>query len=177
MPVVGDLTAGRRQSERLGFSVELSPGDPRLSTRGALDGIDPNTLHCRQIDHQPAIADRVPGDVVAAAAHRHQQPVVPGEIDRPDHVRRAAAAGDQCRPPVDHAIPDPPRVVIAGIVRSQQRAAQRVSTHLNGAVLQNLAGAIHRGDAQISHGSSSLCCTRSSTTGYREQPGTSLAAR
>ena len=77
-------------------------------------------LHQRQVDHQPVVADRVAGDVVAAAAHGEQEVVVGRESDGVLNVGRAGAAGDQRRAPVDHGVPDRPRLVVAGVGRAEQ---------------------------------------------------------
>ena len=63
-------------------------------------------LHQRKIDQETTIADRVAGDVVAAAAHREQKLRVPRELDRIDDIGSAHAARDNRRAAVDHRVPD-----------------------------------------------------------------------
>src|SRR6516165_3064322 len=62
--------------------------------------------HQREVDEEAAVADRVTGDVVAAAAHSEEKLRVPRELDRIDDIGRALAAGDNCRAAVDHRVPD-----------------------------------------------------------------------
>src|SRR3984893_8622221 len=52
-----DDPAGAGQAKGLRFSVVLAPGEAGLSARWALNRIDPDTLHRRQVDHSPALAD------------------------------------------------------------------------------------------------------------------------
>jgi hypothetical protein len=40
----------------------------------------------REIDHQPAVGDRLAGDVVSAAADRDLEPGIPGCIDGVDDI-------------------------------------------------------------------------------------------
>jgi hypothetical protein len=95
----------------------LHPGTPRRR-------VDPHRAHHREVDHQPALAHRVAGHVVPAAAHRERQAVVAREADAVDHVRRAGAAGDQRRAAVDHAVPDHAGGVVALVAGFEQAAAQ-----------------------------------------------------
>ena len=99
MPVVGDQAAGDGQPERLGLVVELGPVSPAWA-RPAAGGVDPDALHRREVDDQPAVAGGEPGDAVGAAPHRHHQPLAAGELHRADDVGGPGAADDQRRPPV-----------------------------------------------------------------------------
>ena len=45
-------------------------------------GIDQHPAHVREVDDHAVVAERPPGDVVAAAAHRHEQVVGAGELHR-----------------------------------------------------------------------------------------------
>jgi hypothetical protein len=83
-----------------------------------------HALHRRAIDHEPAFAHRVAGDVVAAAAHGEQQVVRPCETDGVHDVRRPFAPDDQRRSLVDHLVPHLARRVVGGIAPPQQIAAQ-----------------------------------------------------
>jgi hypothetical protein len=49
--------------------VELAPEESRLRSRRSPRWIDPQALHRREIDHEPAVTHRGAGDVVAAASH------------------------------------------------------------------------------------------------------------
>ena len=126
------MPPGAASPKSLGLAIEIAPGRPALGADGAAHGIDPDPPHRRQVDHQPAVAGPEPGDVVAAAAHRQQQIVVGGEPDAGDDVGHAAAPGDQGRPPVDHAVPDPPRLVVGRIAGPDHLAAELAGEVVDG---------------------------------------------
>jgi hypothetical protein len=52
---------------------------------------------------------------MGAAAHRDAQPMIARKIHRPDDIGSAGTAGDQCRAPVEHAVPQLARGVV-GVV-------------------------------------------------------------
>ena len=110
---------GRKQSPRGGqpeglrFAVKVAPGEPGLSAHRPPGGVNADALHGREIQHQPAIADGIPGHVVPAATDRHQQVMRASELHAGDDIGGASAAGDQCRPPVNHGIIDRARGVVA----------------------------------------------------------------
>ena len=140
-----DDPARRGEAERVGRVVEIAPGAPALDARGALLGIDVNPLHRGQVHHQPVVADRAAGDVVAAAADRDRQSLPAREVDRRDHVGHAGAPGDQRRPPVDHPVPDLARLVVARLVRPDQPPAQARPERRHGPLVEG------RGPRRISH--------------------------
>lgn len=108
-----------------------------FGARRAALGIDPYAFHPRQVDHQAAVADRATGDIVAAAAHRHQKLVRTGEVDAIDDIGNPMTACDQCGPAVDHAVPDLAGIVVAGPTRAAQRSLQRRFEILDGGFLKN----------------------------------------
>ena len=63
-------------------------------------------LHQRKIDQETSIADRVAGDVVAAAPHREQKLRVPRQLNSLDDVGSAHALRDDRRAAVDHRVPN-----------------------------------------------------------------------
>ena len=75
----------------------------------------------------PPSAVASPGDAVTAASHSDLEPGLASEVDRGHHVRgrrqRAISAG----PLVDHAVVEPPCVVVAGVARSKEVATERGS--------------------------------------------------
>src|SRR5271156_3776049 len=129
--------------------VELSPCDAGFGARGAAPRTDPVAFHSREVDHQPAVADGAAGGVVAAAPHCHQNLVRAGEVDGIDDVGHSLAAGDQCGPPVDHAVPDPASILVAGLARAEQRTLQRRFEVVDNGFLQN--GAHQVGTPNFDH--------------------------
>ena len=119
-----DRSTGRGEPEGLTLAVEFKVGQPGLGSDGPGDGIDPRTLHPGEINHQTAIAERVPGHTVAAAADRQLEALLPGEVDRRDHVGRTEAARNQGGPPVDHAVEDLAGRVVLGVSRPDQITAE-----------------------------------------------------
>jgi hypothetical protein len=59
---------------------------------------------------------------MAATPHGHEKIVLAGKGDRRADIGHAGAAGNKRGPLVDHAIPDPTRLLIPVIVREEQLA-------------------------------------------------------
>jgi hypothetical protein len=57
---------------KLRLAVELAPEHAGLGPGSARRPVDPDPLHWREVDHEPAVTDRVTSDAVAAGAHSHQ---------------------------------------------------------------------------------------------------------
>ena len=110
----------------MGLAIELAEEHPRLHAHAACARVDVDALHAREIDHEAAVAQRAPADVVAAAAHRDEEVVLAGEPHRGDHVRQPRAARDQPGMLVDAGVPDPPRLLVLGVAGANQPAAERV---------------------------------------------------
>ncbi len=106
---------GHGKAVRLGRRVDVGEQRAGLDTGGAGSGVDRDMLHGREIEHQPAVADGIPADIVAAALDRGEQPMLGGKADRAGDIGGGPAAHDEARPAVDHGVPDGPRLVIAGI--------------------------------------------------------------
>jgi hypothetical protein len=124
-PRVGDDPADRRQPVELRLAVELAPEHAGLRPRRPCLRVDPDALHRRKVDHQPPIADRMPGDAVTTGADRDHQIALAREAHRRDHIGHARAAGDAGRTAVNRAIPDPAGSVVAGAGRQQQLSVER----------------------------------------------------
>src|SRR3954467_10891697 len=73
---------------------------------------------------------------MASAAHRKQKPLLAGKIHRLNDIGDAVAADDQRRTPVDHAIPNLARLLIAGISWTEQFATQTRPQGLHCAVVE-----------------------------------------
>ena len=108
----------------LGGAVELAPEEPAGGAGGPRGRIDPDRFHQREVDHHPAVADRVTGDGVPATADRDQHVPFARKADGLDDVVCAGTAGDQRRSPVDRAVPDPAGLVVSFLARPQQRAPE-----------------------------------------------------
>jgi hypothetical protein len=76
------------------------------------------------------------GDVVPAAAHRDQQPLVTRQAHGGHNILDSGAAGDQGRSPLDHPVPDGTGVVILCIVWADQLAAQAGGEALHGRLVK-----------------------------------------
>src|SRR6516225_7144919 len=105
--------AGRRvdarwrcKTELLRLLVKIRQRRAGLNTGGARGRIDMDRLHQREVDQEPALADSVSGDVMAAAPHREQKLSVPSKLDRFDDVGSTHAARHDGRTAVDHRVPD-----------------------------------------------------------------------
>ena len=109
--------AGRGgEAVRLGGPVEVAEQAAGVGDGGPCARVDPHRAHRREVEHHAAVADRVPGDVVPAAAHRHHEVALAGEGEAAHDVVRAAAADDHQRPPVDHGVEHRAGLVVARVV-------------------------------------------------------------
>jgi len=75
-----------------------------------------------EIEHDAPVAHGVAGDGVTASTHRDEQVALPSEPDGLQHVVGTRTPGDERRTPVDGAVPDPARLVVALLARPQQGA-------------------------------------------------------
>ena len=87
MPVV-ETTPPVLARPKLASRDRSAPVAARLRVRGALHRIHKHPLHRRQVDHEAAVADCVAGYIMPAAAHRYQQVVGAGKVNRRNHIRR-----------------------------------------------------------------------------------------
>ena len=72
-----------------------------------------------EIDHDPVVADRVAGDIVAAAPNRDRVIVTAGKRQGVGDVAAASALRDQRGFAIDHGVPDRAGLVVAGAAREQ----------------------------------------------------------
>src|SRR5712691_1391974 len=117
---IGVGAAGGSQAEGLGLVIEFPPFDAALGSDGAPDRVNTDALHPAEINHQATVTHAVARDVMATAAHRHQQTVGAGKIDRVNHVGEARTESDECRPLVDIVIPDLASLVVVRIAGTEQ---------------------------------------------------------
>ncbi len=121
-PCAGNGAAGDGQPVLGGGFVELSPDDTALGSRGRAIRIDRNPLHLAEIDHQPAVRDGAPGDVVTATADRDFESLAARERQSRNDVVRRSAAHDQRGPAIDEAVVHRSRDVIACVSRLENRS-------------------------------------------------------
>ena len=81
--------------------VDVAPQGAALDGGRALDRIDRDGAHRRQVDHDPAVAHRGASDVVTPAANGDLEITIAGEADRCGNIGGVAAAGDQPGSSVD----------------------------------------------------------------------------
>ena len=143
-PGVGVDPEGCRQTKGLRFAIELAQPQPRLRLRDAAGRIDPNSLHQRQIDHQPIGADGLAGIVVTATANGHEDIVVAGEPNAGENVGGSDAAGDQSRPSVDHPVPHAAGGLVFGMPVSEQRPTQPGGKPVNCGAIDHAVIAVGR---------------------------------
>ena len=162
-PVVELMPSGCREREGLRLLVEVRERAAGLDPGGASDRVDAHRAQRRQVDQEPAVADGVAGDVVAAAAHRDQQFVLAREVNRADDVGGPGAADDHARPAIDHGVPDRPCRVVAGVTRQVEGAAQAATQRLHLLGADRGRPALERGKSNIRHVRSSLAARPSAT--------------
>ncbi len=129
---VADDAARGGKTVCLCLVVDVAPQGAALDEGCALDGIDRDGAHRREVDHDAVVADRGAGHVVASPSHRDLEAAVAGESHRCGHVGGAAAAGDQSRSSVDGGIPDGAGVVVSVVVGSDHAAPEPGDLHRGG---------------------------------------------
>ena len=148
--------AAQRQAGHAGLGHDPGRDDEPVWTGGRVDvaeqaaaarvhqlafGIDGHLAQAGQVDGQAAVRHGLARHVVAAAADRGRQPVLAGHGDRGHHVLGAGAAQDQAGPPVDHGVPDQPRLLVVRVVRADDVALERPGQVLGDAQSQLLVDA------------------------------------
>ena len=123
-PHVTDRRACGGQPVPLGCEVELALAQTGGGPRDGRHRVNGHGLHQRQVDHDRAVAHRMADGRAPTAADGDLQITLAREAQRLLHVIGPRAPRDQRRPAVDRAVPDPPRLLVALLARSQQRAAE-----------------------------------------------------
>jgi hypothetical protein len=124
---VGDDAAGGGQPVGLGARVELSPQCTRLGLGGGAGGVDPDGRHGGQVEHQAVVATGGARDAVPATADRDGQALLEACPQGGGDVGGVRAARDECRVPVDRAVPQGPGGVVAGVHRGGQPSPEPVA--------------------------------------------------
>src|SRR4029453_9905300 len=109
--------------------VDVAPQGTTLDEGRAVDEIDRDGAHRRQVDDDPVVAHRGAGDVVASASYGDLEVAVAGEAHRRGDVGGAAAAGDQPGSPVDRAVPNGSGVFVVMVVGGDEVASEPGDLH------------------------------------------------
>jgi hypothetical protein len=117
---VRHLARRYRESVLLCGLVELAEQGAAADAGTARLRIDDDMVDRREVDDQAAVARRVPGRAVPAAADRERQVLCARELDRRRDVLGVVAAGDRQRAPVDGSAPDATRLVVLRVVGLDQ---------------------------------------------------------
>jgi len=117
------------QTVSLGLVVNVAPQGAALDAGRALDRIDGDGAHRREVDHDSVVAHRGAGHVVTPASYGDLEVAVAGETHRCGHVGGAAAAGDQSRAPIDGAVPYGACVVVSIVVGGDHIAPESGDLH------------------------------------------------
>ena len=121
--VAHDATGGGK-TVCLRLVVDIAPQRTALDESRALDGIDRNGAHRRQVDHDAVVAHRGAGHVVTPASYGDLEVAVASEADRRGHIGSAAAASNQSRSSVDGAVPYGASGVVLMMLRGDHVAAE-----------------------------------------------------
>src|SRR5262245_20771521 len=114
----------RGKAERLRFLVELAERHSWLYARAALSRVNMDGPHRRKVDQESTVTDRVTRDVVTAAAQRNAQAVVARKAHGTNHIARDLPTHDRTCSPIDHCIPNRPRLIVTGFVRQAEAAVE-----------------------------------------------------
>ena len=112
------------QTVGLCLVVDVAPQGTTLDEGRAVDEIDRDGAHRREVDDDPVVAHCGAGDVVASASYGDLEVAVAGEAHRCGHVGGAAAAGDQSGSSVDRAVPHGSGVVVVMVVGGDEDASE-----------------------------------------------------
>jgi hypothetical protein len=124
--------AGHRQTVRLRGGVELAPGQAGAEATGATLDVDLHPLHRTHVDDDAVVAARVAGARVPAPADGDHEVLLAGMVQRELDVLGARASRDQQRSPVDRAVEQAARLVVAGIAGPDELAAERLRQRRKG---------------------------------------------
>ena len=109
--------------------VDVAPQSPTLDEGRAVDEIDRDGAHRREVDDDPVVAHCGAGDVVASASYGDLEVAVASETHRRGNVRGACAAGDHPRSSVDVAVPYGSGVVVVIVVGGDEDASEPGDLH------------------------------------------------
>jgi hypothetical protein len=119
-PCFADGSGGDRKTKRLGCTVEVSEQSASVGPGRCVLSINTDGGHLGKVDHQTAIAHRVPAHAMTPSTHRDDKGMTLGETNSFNHISHKLAAGDERRPPIDHAIPHRPNLVVISVLWPDQ---------------------------------------------------------
>ena len=122
-----DRSSGGRESMLLRRFVEHPPSHAGADPGGSRPGVDLQSIHSGQIDHESIVRDRSSRVVVASAADRNEQAVLARHVHGSDHVVGAGAVRDGGRMTIEAPVPDCTCLVVTRIARGDQVPADRSS--------------------------------------------------
>ena len=120
-PVSETTPPGYDQAERLRLPVDIGPHRATLHGGSSRDRVDGHRPHPGEVDHDPAIAARQPGDRVSAAPHRNEQVPLPGEVHGVNNVGSAGGSHLERWAPAVHLVVD--RIAVEAIVGGREHIA------------------------------------------------------
>jgi hypothetical protein len=130
----GDAPTGGGETVRLRRGVDRGPGGAAADPHDPSLGVHVDVGEAAHVEHQTALAQRESGDRVTAGPHRDCQPMRASEGERGDHVVGRAAACDDARPRGDHRVEQAAGVLVLGIARLVQAAAEAEAKLVEGAL-------------------------------------------
>ena len=120
---VAERSARRREPMPLTGGIEILPERAAAARRGPRLGVDRDTPHQAQVDHEAAVPDAVPRDAVAATPNGDRKICLAGERGGRDDVVDIERSDDQLRPSVDDAVERQACRVVARVGCGDDRAA------------------------------------------------------
>jgi hypothetical protein len=106
-------------------AVERTEQRTALHPRETPFRVHPNAIHRSQVDHQAVLGDAESEHAVAAATDTDLEATLAAIPDGLRHLVRIRAPNDLLGPPIDHGVPHPPSLVIAGAPLFQHTAVGR----------------------------------------------------
>jgi hypothetical protein len=114
-PGAGDDPERDGEPVRLGGLVDVGERRPRLDADDPPPGVHPDRPERAQVEDHAPVHRPVAGHAVAAAADGQPQPMLAGQGHGGADVAGLAGPDYRPWPPVDHAVPDPPGLAVAGV--------------------------------------------------------------
>ena len=127
---VRHVAGGHSEPVLLGRPVERPEEGAALHDRPALSWVDADRPQGCQVDHQPAVGDRVAGRAMAAAPDADLEVVLGGGPDCRDDVANTRAPDDHPRTPVDDGVPDGSGLVVSRVAGQHHPSVQRAGKFL-----------------------------------------------